>query len=106
MYKGKHINKKKIFSALTKTNGLDKEKQSVFENMKHDFAAHLSDKQSDRSDRHKRATAAIRQSYQSLLMQIPSNIQNLTIEDIFSKGGSFELMDLMDDSDNQKSFFI
>lgn len=103
MSKNKRINKKAINSALTKIDGLDEEKQSVFANMKHDFEAHLSDLQSDRSDRHRRAIAATRQMFQSLLMQIPSNIQNLTMEDIYSKGGSVELTD---DPNNEKKSFI
>ena len=97
VFRNKRFNKKKICSVLTEVNDLDEEKQTVFDNMKHDFYAHLSDRQSDREDRHRRAATAIRQQFQSLLMQIPSNIQNLTIEEIYSKGGSIELNDRPND---------
>ena len=91
--KNRNYNKKRLYSALTAKKFMDKEKESVFDNMKHDFSAHLSDLQSDRNDKLRRTTTAIRQSFQSLLNTLPSNIQNLTLGEIYSRGGSLELND-------------
>lgn len=91
LFKSRRVNKKKILSALNKE--LDHKKRNVFENMKHEFMAHLSDRQSEMDEKHRKTVNTVRQQFQSLLMQIPSNVQNLTLADIASKGGSIEVID-------------
>jgi len=93
MNRNKRVNRKKICSLITDIDGLDYEKQSTLEGMKHDFFAHLADVRCDRNDRQRRAVNAIRQQFQSMLSQIPSNIQNLTLEEISAKGGGLGLVD-------------
>jgi len=77
---------------------LSEEKQLIIKELMHDFEAHQSDRQSELDERKRRTLNAIRQQFQSCIMQIPSNLQKLTIHQIITSGGSLQLIN----DDNQE----
>ena len=63
-------------------------KKKKLENMKQDYEYHLEQKRNEMQLNLKDSQNRIRQKYQTLLMQIPRTIQDMTIEELMAKGGS------------------
>jgi len=90
VFKKYHIDKNRMRSTLERK--LNPQKSKVFNNMKKEFLAHLNDKREDSEQRYLKNVNCVRQRFQTLLMQIPSDVQNLTLEDIQGKGGSIDFL--------------